>query len=154
MATHDFKKFPELTDAQMQTLYFESPHQQIREDFWGRCIKVHDGDTIRIRCDFRDFDFPVRLGEIAAPELNEEGGEEARDWLRDRILNRDIQLRIDKRNRIEKWGRLLAFVYEGGICVNDELVNHNLAIWWDDRLLVRMPKLDKDILDKHGFKNT
>ena len=73
---HDYKAFPELTNAQLQTMQFSSPHPQITEDFTAEVVKVHDADTIRLRTDFRDFDFPLRLLDIDAPELNE-GGEEA-----------------------------------------------------------------------------
>ena len=37
---HDFKLFPELTNAQMDLYYFESPHRQITEDFIGKVVKV------------------------------------------------------------------------------------------------------------------
>ncbi len=76
MAEHDFVKFPELTNRQMSIFYFESPHQQIVESFQAEVVKVHDGDTITVRTDFRDFDFPVRLAYIQAPELNEGGDSE------------------------------------------------------------------------------
>jgi len=49
---HDFKKFPELTNNQMQIYYFESPHKQITEDFKARVVDVHDGDTIKVEVDF------------------------------------------------------------------------------------------------------
>ena len=54
---HDFKRYPELTNAQMGLYYFDSPHQQIAEDFWAKVIRVKDGDTIQVSCNFRDFDF-------------------------------------------------------------------------------------------------
>ena len=88
MLEHDFKKFPELTNAQMQIYYFASPHKQILDDFKAQVVKCHDGDTISVAVDFRDFIFPVRLSEINAPELNEPEGLESRDWLSEKILKR------------------------------------------------------------------
>ena len=67
----DFDKFPELNNAQMVFYYFESPHKQILEDIEVEVIRVHDGDTITVRWDQRDFDFPVRFLETNAPELRE-----------------------------------------------------------------------------------
>ncbi|KKM14754.1 hypothetical protein LCGC14_1702960, partial [marine sediment metagenome] len=57
----------ELTDAQFPELYYDSPHKQIKESFRCEVIKVIDGDTIKVRVDWRDFDFPVRVLEINAP---------------------------------------------------------------------------------------
>ncbi|GAH04240.1 unnamed protein product, partial [marine sediment metagenome] len=78
---HDFIRFPELTNSQMSELYYQSPHKQITESFRCECIKVIDGDTIRVKWFERDFDFPVRVLEINAPELNEAHGQEVKDWL-------------------------------------------------------------------------
>jgi endonuclease YncB( thermonuclease family) len=125
---HDFKKFPELTNNQMQFYYFESPHRQITEDFRAKVVKVHDGDTIRVEWPERDFIFTVRLADIAAPELREEGGREGRDWLAERILNEEIDITIDPKNRIDKWGRILGTVFHKGINMNDELVSAEIAV--------------------------
>ena len=57
--THDFKRFPELTNGQMGLYYFDSPHKQIAENFFAKVVKVSDGDTIRVKADFRDFNFLV-----------------------------------------------------------------------------------------------
>ena len=78
---HDFKKFPELTNNQMQIYYFESPHKQILENFEGEVVKVTDGDTIRVETDFRDFSFPIRFSNILAAELDEPGGIESQSCL-------------------------------------------------------------------------
>ncbi len=70
---HDFVRFPELRNSQLDFYYWESPHKQIFEDFIATVVKVTDGDTIRVETDFRDFDFPVRFLDIAAPELRKKG---------------------------------------------------------------------------------
>ena len=79
---HDFKNFPELTNSQLKVFYFDSPHKQITEDFVATVVKVTDGDTVRLETDFRAFTFPLRMAEIAAPELGEGGGSEsmAHSW--------------------------------------------------------------------------
>ena len=127
MDKHDFKRFPELTNNQMNFYYFDSPHRQITEDFFARVIDVHDGDTIRIRWDERDFDFPVRFSNIAAPELEELGGKESQRWLEGRLLNKDILIIIDDKNRVEKWGRLLGKIISDGIDVGEESVNNGMS---------------------------
>jgi len=129
---HNFKRFPELTNAQMRIYYFESPHKQITEDFTATVTKVHDGDTIRVKWSERDFDFPVRFGNTAAPELNEEGGTEARDWLEERILGKEVLIEVSPK-RVEKWGRLLGKVIHGGQDVGDEEVMLGFAKSWAQR---------------------
>ena len=100
---HDFKRFPELRNSQMGELYFDSPHKQIKESFRCEVIKVIDGDTIRVRWFERDFDFPVRVLEINAPELNEPRGQEVKNWLVNRIEGEEMDILINKRNRVDKW---------------------------------------------------
>src|SRR3990167_7651666 len=98
---HDFVKFPELTDSQMAIYYFESPHKQIFDDFTAEVIKVHDGDTITMRWTERDFDFPVRFINIAAPELKEDGGKESQAWLEKMLLGNQVDIKINPENRVD-----------------------------------------------------
>ncbi len=116
---HNFKRFPELTNRQMGLFYFDSPHQQITENFDAKVVKVTDGDTIRVETEFRDFDFPIRFANIAAPELNEEGGKESQKWLENQIMGEEVMIIINRRNRVEKWGRLLGEIIHGGININE-----------------------------------
>ena len=114
MPEHDYKEFPELTNKQLEEFGFNSPHPQIINDFNATVVKVHDGDTVTLRVPWRDFDFPLRLNGIDAPEMSE-GGEVARDWLSSQILNKDVMIKINRRNRVGKYGRLIGSVLSGGI---------------------------------------
>ena len=146
MAVHDFKKFPELTNKQLEELQFQSPHKQITEDF----VKVHDGDTITLRTNFRDFDFPLRFLDIDAPEMNA-GGEVARDWLRNRILDEVVQILINFKNRVDKYGRLLGHVFHMGMDVGDEQLRRGLAVPLDQRGEAELPNLHKMFSIKQWF---
>lgn len=143
--SHDFKKFPELTNNQMQIYYFESPHKQILEDFEGKVVKVTDGDTVRVETDFRDFSFPVRFIDTAAPELDEGGGKESQSWLEDKILGEGVQVRIDPNNRVGKWGRILGRIFFGGMSVNDESIFTGHAVPWEERKEGKLPDFDKEL---------
>ncbi len=125
---HDFKRFPELTNNQMQFYYWDSPHRQITEDFVARVIKVTDGDTIRVTTDFRDFSFPIRFSKIAAPELDEVGGDKSQSWLENRILGKEVQIMINPFNRVEKWGRLLGEIMFSGLNINEESMREGHSI--------------------------
>lgn len=139
---HDFKKFPELTKNQMLLYYFESPHKQIMEDFTARVVKVHDGDSIRVTCDFRDFDFPVRIIDIDAPEKGEEGWKESRDWLAAKILGEEVEVLINPNARISKWGRLLGEIMFRGMNIGQESVEMGYAVWWKEKA-GEIPTLEK-----------
>lgn len=119
---HNFKAFPELTNEQMAVYYFESPHKQIFEDFEAEVVDVIDGDTIKLRWRERDFDFRLRLSYINAPEMKEPKGQESKDWLTSRINGKIVQIKINPNNRVEKWGRLLGRVEQGGMDVGLESV--------------------------------
>lgn len=139
---HDFERFPELTNTQMQLYYFDSPHKQIFEDFNCKVVKVHDGDTVTVRWPERNFDFQVRFSNIAAPELNEEGGRQAQSWLENKILNQEITVMVNHKNRVEKWGRLLGRVISKGIDVGEEQVALGLSTTWQGRKQGQIPSLD------------
>ena len=147
---HDFKKWPELTNSQMQIYYFESPHKQITNSFEATCTKVTDGDTIRVKTDFRDFTFPVRFINTAAPELDEPGGPEAKGWLEEQILGKDIYVKINPKERVGKWGRILGEVFHGGINFNETSIREGWAIPFVQRKEGRFVDLDK-LLKFEGF---
>lgn len=128
---HDFQKFPELTNSQMDFYYYDSPHKQITEDFTCKVVKVHDGDTITVRWEDRDFDFPVRFANLAAPELSE-GGQEAQSWLENLLLGETIQVILSKQ-RVEKWGRILGTIIFQGQDIAEQEIWMGLARSWEDR---------------------
>ena len=130
---HDFDKFPELTNSQMNLYYWDSPHKQITEDFTARVIKVHDGDTITVRWEDRDFDFPVRFLDTNAPELNEPQGKESKLWLEGRILNEFVEIKINKNNRVGKFGRILGTIIHGGLSMNEMSITSGQSTPFDKR---------------------
>jgi len=116
---HDFKRFPELRNNQIDEFYFDSPHKQITESFDATVVKVTDGDTIRVKCNFRDFDFPIRFSNIDAPEKDTRAGVNSKRWLENKILNANVHVKIDPRKRVGKWGRLLAEIIHIGRNINE-----------------------------------
>lgn len=132
MPPHDFKRFPELSNSQMQLYYFQSPHKQITEDFRARVVKVTDGDTIRVMWDERDFTFPIRIANIEAPEIDEKGGKESQSWLEAQILGEEVDILLSP-TRVEKWGRLLADIFHRGVLMSEESVRNFHSVLWDER---------------------
>lgn len=115
----DFDKFPELSNTQMQFYYWDSPHKQINESFDAKVVRVIDGDTIQVKTDFRDFEFPVRFANVNAPELNNEGGKEAKSWLEGELADEEIRVIVNPQNRVGKFGRILGEVIRAGININE-----------------------------------
>jgi len=139
---HDFKKYPELSNAQMDFYYFESPHRQITEDFVARVIKVKDGDTVQVRAEFRDFDFPIRFLDTNAPEMDQ-GGSQSRDWLKQEIEGEEIEVLINPRKRVGKFGRILGEIFHQGRSINKLSLNLGYAIPFIQDNLGDIPDTEK-----------
>jgi endonuclease YncB( thermonuclease family) len=128
----NFETKPELPNSQMAAEYFNSPHKQITEDFVAEVIRVHDGDTITVRTNFRDFDFPIRFAGIDTKELAE-GGDEARKWTENLIGGETIDVLIDANNRVGKYGRLIGTIVFHGMNINELMVLQGMAVTFENR---------------------
>ena len=137
----DFIRFPELTNRQIEE-HIVSPHPQITENIMVKVIKVIDGDTIRVEWSERAFDFPVRFLGIDAPELSE-GGKETKEYLEGVILNQEVELAIDPKQRVGKYGRLLARVISLGMDVGNMMIIIGLATTFEGRNESKIPELNK-----------
>lgn len=146
MAPHDFIRFPELTNNQMNLYYFDSPHQQIAEDFDAKVVRVKDGDTVQLKVSWRDFTFPLRISNILAAELNERGGIRSRERLRSLIEGKTIEVIINKANRVGKWGRLLGEVRERGFDIGLQMIEEGFAVGLDQEQVGIKPLLLLDVI--------
>ncbi len=99
----------------------------------GFVTKVYDGDTITVDIDV-GFHITmkkekVRLSRINTPEVRgpeRSQGIISRDWLRERIFEKDIRL-VTVKDKKGKYGRWLADIWIDNVCINDELVSKGLA---------------------------
>ena len=147
---HDYEKYPELTNKQIAEIGFTSPFPQITEDFEAEVSKVVDGDTVHLRWSMRDFDFPLRLLDINAPELSE-GGQEAKEWLKNRIEGEMVTIQINKFNRVGKYGRLLGKIIHSGLDVGSEMLSLGLVKLFGEKDY--FPLLAKELRIKKWFSN-
>ena len=129
----DFVKNPELRNSEMDEFYLESPHKQIFEDFPAKCVKVVDGDTLRLMWSERDFDFPIRIRGIIDSEMREARGKEVQRWVKNLLLDKNVDILIDPGNRVEKWGRLLGDVLIDGLDVGEILMQNGMATTFEAR---------------------
>lgn len=140
---HDFINFPELSNREIEE-HVVSPHPQITEDIIVDVVKVIDGDTIRVSWSERDFNFPVRFLGIDAPEMNE-GGEEAKEYLKGVIEDEEVLLKIDKNQRVGKYGRLLAKIISLGMDMGETMKRIGLVKDFDKRDEGKTPDLNKTL---------
>ena len=139
---HDYQEYPELTNRQIDEFGFTSPHVQYIEDFDAVVVKVHDGDTVTLTSERRDFAFPLRLLNVDAKELSE-GGQEAQAWLDKRVLGETVRVIIDKNQRVGKYGRLLGRIVHQGLDVSEEMLNMGLVIPFSRRHEGQIPNIHK-----------
>ena len=147
MFEHDYNRYPELTNTELQVLGFTSPHHQYTEDFFATVVKVHDGDTVTLRTVDRDFNFPLRLLSINAPELNEEGGHESQEYLSNMILDKRVSIILDKNQRVGKYGRLLGKVISGGMDMGEIMKINGKATPFDARKEGKIESFDKIMME-------
>jgi endonuclease YncB( thermonuclease family) len=107
----------------------------------GKVIKVYDGDTITIisKLPYTEgpiYRFLVRLNGIDSPEIKghtvneKELARHSRDALSNLILGKIVTL---KNISTEKYGRILADVYMGDLCINDWMLTNKYAVKYDGR---------------------
>ncbi|HTL48057.1 MAG TPA: thermonuclease family protein [Verrucomicrobiae bacterium] len=85
---------------------------------------VIDGDTFVLEDNQRVRLIGVDTPEIDHPRYNRPGeyyGEEARLYLKKRVEGKDVRLENGPEG-FDKYGRRLAYVYEGGVLVNADLI--------------------------------
>lgn len=105
----------------------------------GKVIKVYDGDTFTIvsKLPYNGspiYRFSVRINGIDSPEIKgktaneKELAKKSRDALSNLILGKIIVL---KNVSTEKYGRILADVYLGELCINEWMISNNYALKYE-----------------------
>ncbi len=84
-------------------------------------VEVVDGDTIRLLSGET-----VRLLSINAPERGDPYSVEAREKLESLVEGEDVLLKFDQ-EKLDHYGRLLAYIYTGETMVNMIMVEEGLA---------------------------
>ncbi|MDR2400725.1 MAG: thermonuclease family protein [Deferribacteraceae bacterium] len=88
----------------------------------GSVIKVHDGDTFTMTGEKEDI--RIRLYGIDAPELSQEYGETARDYLASLIEGKTVALEITE---IDRYGRNVGLITADNESVNLEMLKSGNA---------------------------
>ncbi|WP_147819744.1 thermonuclease family protein [Salidesulfovibrio onnuriiensis] len=91
----------------------------------ARFLNVIDGDSIMVRLGHRPVE--VRLIGIDAPEWDQEYGVQAKTFTMRFCYGKELRLEYDREKR-DRYGRLLAYVYDDRSMLNEELVKSGLAM--------------------------
>lgn len=109
----------------------DAPRRRLPEAWHGRCVRVHDGDTIRVRR-FGE-DLAIRLDGIDCPELKQPFGPEARTRARQLVLGRAVDVLP---RELDRYGRVVARVrLADGRDLGTTLVEEGLAWWYREHAL-------------------
>ena len=96
----------------------------------GAVVRIVDGDTIHVQ--IGDRIEKVRYIGVNTPEVHhprkgaERGGRDAVRVNRDLVGGRSVRLELDVQER-DRYGRLLAYVWVGGVMVNEEMIRLGYA---------------------------
>jgi micrococcal nuclease len=102
----------------------------------GKVLKIFDGDTLLVRVAGRDAH--VRLREIDAPETahrkqagQEPWGGKSKQFVQSLLRGKTVRLEIEeKKDGLDKYHRVLAYVFSGGTFINEEMVRSGNAFFY------------------------
>jgi micrococcal nuclease len=105
--------------------------------FTAKVIGITDGDTIVVLTD-RKQQIKIRLEGIDCPEPKQDFGNRAKQATAKLCFGKMVRV---KKTGIDRYGRMLASVYVGNVCVNEELIRQGMA--WHYKEYNKDPKLAK-----------
>ena len=98
-----------------------------------QCTRVIDGDTIECNI-MLTFDTrlttKVRLARIDTPEMNEEDGPIAKEYVKNLVQNKRVDLYVTTK---DSWGRMIAEVHIKEENLSDLLLESGLAVRYKKR---------------------
>ena len=97
-------------------------NSSVIETFTGHITDVIDGDTVEIA------HVRIRLSLTSTPELNQDGGVEAKEFTTNLCpLGSIARVIVDGGQPQDQYGRTVAKVYCGDVLLNSELLEYGLA---------------------------
>jgi micrococcal nuclease len=104
-------------------------------DFNGTVISVTDGDTIVVLKEDKT-SVKIRLEGIDCPEAKQDFGTKAKQATSQLCFGKNVTV---VKSGEDRYGRTLAMVYVGKLCVNEELIRQGLA--WHFKKYNKDPEL-------------
>ncbi len=111
----------------IETLIIDKPEgesEEVDRNFLnGKITRVSDGDTV-ILTDEKGVRKKIRLDGIDAPEVGQEYGDVATEFVKKNALNKIARVEVIG---IDKYDRVLGVVYVGDLNINEALLSNGLA---------------------------
>ena len=99
----------------------------------GRVVRVNDGDTITV-LDANNRQYKIRLGQIDAPEFDQDFGRASKKSLSDLVFKRQVEINVET---TDQYGRIVGKVLVNGQDVNLAQIRSGMA--WVYRQYVHEP---------------
>ena len=120
-------------------------------NFSGTVTKVIDGDTLDVTTTEGET-ITVRLALIDAPETDESGFDEAKNFMTEQCLDKNAEVDPDN-NQGLTYGRTVAVVYCEGVNVNEAILDNGFADVYQDFCDVS-EFADSNWAQEHGCSST
>lgn len=89
----------------------------------GKCVGIQDGDTITVLQDGKE-QVRIRLHGIDCPERGQAFATKAKQFTSDLVFGKTVEI---KPTDTDQYGRIIAWVYVGPKCINEEILKAGLA---------------------------
>lgn len=103
--------------------FFLLPSSTLAETLSGRVVSIHDADTITI-LDGSKTQHRIRLGAIDAPEMGQDYGQRAKEYLAEQVFGKEVLIEYSKR---DKYGRIVGKILLEGKDINLDLISAGFA---------------------------
>jgi micrococcal nuclease len=110
----------------LEDAFASSIASSVENGIEGIVTSVIDGDTLNIRTNIDKEILTIRLVLVDAPEINEEGYTEAKEFVSENCLDKLALVDLDD-NQDLSYGRLVALVYCQGLNINEAVIQSGLA---------------------------
>ncbi len=111
-------------EAAFAEVIFELQPVKAGEVLRGKITRVVDGDTVWFVREGASKPMKIRLEGIDAPEICQDFGPEARSFLSERVLNREVEAKL---RAVDDWGRHIGKVFDRGADIGQRMVRDGMA---------------------------
>ena len=135
------KHLPYQISILLALLFFSARGSASESVWYGRCVGVSDGDTIKVLTTAKQ-QIRVRIAFIDAPEKGQPFGQCAKEAMSDLVFGKDVELRP---HGIDRYGRLVARVFVAGQDAGLELLKQGLC-WVYEKYFDQAPPKSRAVI--------
>jgi micrococcal nuclease len=103
---------------------------ELPESLIVKVREIIDGDTIRAHWDAGGITLDIRLVGVNTPEKGEIGSKESTAWIAKQIYGREVEIKIDPKNRRDIYDRVLGTIFYEGENINLKEIEEGWAFYY------------------------